>query len=258
MPVYKGFNPMGPGDVKPWGAGDYSHEQNVIDCLVMDTIGQTKNLAGHKHRSLYDGYGYQTLTSDDTTKTIKIGAVGGDHKVEVQLGYGSPSFNIKKSNGASAIKWEDGTSKATINGALDVIGNLLASGDIYTQGWTNISALCTPGGLSSITEKWIWSRKIGAQITMAFRIEGVSNATYFNLAIPYNADTLGFDVGYAALIAPIRIMNNSLHKSAPGHAYMAGTDIGFMTGFQYVPGGDWINSGNKMALGVITFTGSNI
>lgn len=258
MPAYKGFFPMGPTDVKPWGQGDLDHEKNVVDCLVMDTIGQTKNLTGHKHRALYDGYGYQTVTSDDTTKTIKMGALGGDHKVELQLGYGSPEFNIKRLNGTSAFKWEDSLTKATIGGALDVNGSMFVTGNVFTEDWTNITSQCIVDGVSSTANMWVLSRRVGAQITVAFRVEGVSNQTYFNVQLPFNIVNLGFDSQYIALLCPIRVINNSLQKSSPGYAWAHDNYLTFSVNWQHVPGGDWTIGGSKGALGMITFTGAPV
>jgi hypothetical protein len=258
MPAYKGFNPMGPTDVKPWGAGDLSHEQDVINCLVMDTIGQTKNLAGHKHRSLYDGYGYQTLTTDDITKKIKMGAVGGDHKIEMQLGYGSPEFNIKRIGGASAFKWEESSVKATVGGHLDVSGTVKNTGDIYTQGWTNLETLVNVTGVFAAQNLWVWSRKIGNQITIYFRVEGLSTQIYFTMDVPFVADDLSFNAGYIPTFCPIRTFNNSAHRDVPGMAYISGSTITFMKDFKYTAGGDWTSSGNKGVLGMIIFTGSSV
>lgn len=176
MPEYKGYNPLGPGDLKPWGARDLQHEKDVIDSIVMDCISATKDLTGHKHRSLYDGYGQQTVSTNDSTKlitvgksdyshriemnvqtdssaamrmrsggysfmqydslarTIRMGEVGGHHKVIIQLGYGNPSFDIKKWNSISALRIMDGSNYLAMDNDVRIGGQSPdASGDNITQ-----------------------------------------------------------------------------------------------------------------------------
>ncbi len=155
MPSYKGYNPLGPGDTKPWGQGDLDHEKEVIDSIVMDCVNNTKNLSGHRHPRLYDTAGNKVLETVGTQMTIgggtptapthkismqvltgegealrmvhagynfmwydsvnsklNIGYGGGNHKLEMYLGYDSASpFRIRAGNGVEIIRMDTPTLK---------------------------------------------------------------------------------------------------------------------------------------------------
>ena len=75
----------------------------------------------------------------------------------------------------------------------------IASGDVYTEAWTDYSATSTVVGWVT-PSKVIKYKKIGKLVMVTFSISGTSNSTAANFTLPYAAKT-GSDFGGACLYA---------------------------------------------------------
>lgn len=72
------------------------------------------------------------------------------------------------------------------NGAVATsVGDIVATGDIFTKEWTDYSATSTITGWSSYTEKQLNYKKVGKLVLVQFSIYGTSNSTSTSFTLPF-------------------------------------------------------------------------
>lgn len=164
MAVYKNYDLNAAGDPPPWGGKEEQAFKDIIDTLVSDAIGNTKDTSGHKHTKVYNGYSTIVFDANNTGNDITI---GGDpdtnygHSFVINMrnsyiieGNASPAehtelFRIDYGSGAPSdmiTMGGDGTQRLDINlrdlyadafrlrvGTADAINVSTASGNRQTQ-----------------------------------------------------------------------------------------------------------------------------
>ena len=188
MPAYKGFNPMGPGDVKPWGTGDLNHEKDIIDTLVTDCVSSTKELTGHKHKSLYDPSGVKIITPTATEISIGDNA----HDLKLSFRQGSTGFRMQQPGTnydvISAFNNGGGDAGLTMRcpGTDSSKGiRFYSDGGIFTSVPADI--LSNIQGISSPTGYCKWWR-IGRMIFIQMTVFGWRTQNYVRIPSPAVAD----------------------------------------------------------------------
>lgn len=73
---YMGFDEIEPND-KNWGAKEKKIKQDIIATIVSDCIAAEKDLTGHKHSRIYNGYGTSTIFESSADYDIRIGNLKG-------------------------------------------------------------------------------------------------------------------------------------------------------------------------------------
>jgi hypothetical protein len=120
MADYKDFDINTATTLKPWGPREEQCVKDVIDTLVLDTIGSVKNTSGHLHGKLYAG---DSVSSIDSATSNSVSIIMRDDE--------SAGLVIKNRTGTSIVEIDSSTTtpKVTSNYDTDVVGKLY--GDIY-------------------------------------------------------------------------------------------------------------------------------
>jgi len=88
---YRNFDINTPTTVRPWGAREAQAWEDVIDTLVLDSVGAVADVTGHKHYRLFD--------ADANARLTIVGLNAGLNTVEPLLNIGSASGNAPNVNG---------------------------------------------------------------------------------------------------------------------------------------------------------------
>jgi len=117
---------------------------------------------------------------------------------------------------------------------------LTATGDIYTNAWTDYSATSTVVGWSDFTAKIIYTKKIGKVVFVKFILSGTSNATGISFTLPYACEAVAGNVsvpmGYG--------IDNTEALTTPGRLSIV-ANTATVNCYKDMAGAAWTNSGNK-------------
>lgn len=83
MAIYKTFDLNTPGDPPPWGVKEEQAFKDIIDTIVADTLGG-KDVTGHKHTKIYNGYSSVVIDANNTGSEVIF---GGDSDTETGQDY---------------------------------------------------------------------------------------------------------------------------------------------------------------------------
>jgi hypothetical protein len=134
--------------------------------------------------------------------------------------------------GSDDIKWKNGY----FAGIMKVLG------DIYTVVWTDYAATSTIVGFSSVSEKFIYYKKVGKLVFVNAYIVGTSNATGFSFTVPYESAAAG-SAG-ALWTFPCYGIDAGTPMSTPARAELPPSSQ-VVTLSKDMAGTVWTNSGNK-------------
>lgn len=267
MANYKDFDINTSTTPKPWGAREEQMVKDLIDTVVLDSIGGVKRTTGHLHSKLYNeddpsNWAMKCYT-DILTRSIDIGRQKYGHNVSINCpGDAGQVFSV---NNCNSYFNTPGIAMHTSTGGWcrTSIGNhylgypLIADYDlsIYTRKWSDITAAIAIEGFDSF-ETWskVSSMELGSLVFMHLQIRGVSNQQYLRINVPWNLQVpdssvncvLGIVSGHdnSGEIGPIEASwDNGSHRIKFGE-----------------PGGEdtyWTNDGNKGVQGMLVFTISN-
>jgi hypothetical protein len=171
--------------------------------VVYDTtLGQLSIYNGSSWISFATVTGSQVLTNKTLTDPI-INAVSGPIPFTASVGAGILSLLPNGGGLTNSFQFNLGggiLSLYSYNGGAYPVGfQQDQSGDIYTVAWQDYSVTSTIVGWSSISNKYIYYKKIGKIVFILYQIAGTSNAINASFTVPYNNTPKSLDVvnGYA-------------------------------------------------------------
>jgi len=94
VPEACGFEYNGVDTPKPWGAREEACWNDVILSLCMDSVGQTKDTEGHKHRTLYDA-DKNWLIRTELIEDVNTLVFGGDSNIPFKFNGGLYGDSIR-------------------------------------------------------------------------------------------------------------------------------------------------------------------
>lgn len=92
MAIYRVFVINTSTEPAPWGAREEQVIKDIIDTLVMDTVGAEKRVAGHLHMDVYDVNGTKIIS---TRESIDVDITGRDLRVNGPDGYLAPGHRAR-------------------------------------------------------------------------------------------------------------------------------------------------------------------
>jgi hypothetical protein len=192
-----------------------------------------------------------------------IGANGGAAissigSVSVGAGYGSNLvFQTRSSAGPDGERMRItetgrvGIMTASPAVALDVVGAIHSTDDIYTLAATNGTASDNPQGFSSLTTHQMLYKKVGKLVHVWFEYEGTSNAATMSFTLPYAASSAIYYIQGSTS----RIKDNNLQLDAAGSWWVDTANWPskcnlYKTGSS---SNDWATSNTKRSAGYICY-----
>src|SRR4030042_1055613 len=108
---YKDFDEIESGTPPPWGATEKQIKRDIIDTLVADCITHERDLSGHKHAKIYNGYGTEPIV-EGSNSALTIGVVAGS---DVDIRMPDAGNVVIRSLPSDTVMFEINTDTNTIN-----------------------------------------------------------------------------------------------------------------------------------------------
>lgn len=271
MAPYKDFDINTSTTPKPWGAREEQMVKDLIDTLVLDTIGGVKRITGHLHSLLYNAdepanYAVK-IYNDLGRRTIDIGRQKYGHNVAINCPEDGGVFSV---NNCNAYLNTPGIQMVTdaANGCSTSIGNhyfgypLKADfdGSVSTRNWyTNFESdgisswgdISVQGCTAYASYSKIASMEIGNIVFMHLAVFGTSNAQYFRMELPYNIRMAQQD--FTGVIGILSGLDNGVFIG-PVEAAWENSANRVVFGTPGAQDTFWTNSGQKGIQGMLIFT----
>lgn len=125
---------------------------------------------------------------------------------------------------------------------IDVLGSILASGDIYTKALTDFSGSSYVSGWADTPTVVLYYKKIGKTVIVNYNIDGTGNSSATTFGLP-SASSI-------SVVAPAAYtVNDGAYDSSPGYCSISGITASL---YRYA-GTAWTASGNKNIAGQIIY-----
>jgi len=178
-------------DTQPWGSALHIRQKGVggtgmsisganninsaalVNLMISDTQSGASKLLRIDIGAADEAMEGIQVTGD----SVNAGAVA--FHADMQTGFGGDFINCGVNSVEKFAVDKDGN--------VDIAGDVIVSGDLYTAAWTDYSGTSTVIGWSSFTTKVIMYKKVGNLVFVAFKLTGVSNAGTVTFTLPYTA-----------------------------------------------------------------------
>lgn len=135
---------------------------------------------------------------------------------------------------------------------LNIRGNpvIFPIGDAYTVAWTDYGGTSTIVGITTITTKEIYYKKIGAHVWVTFRLVGTGSTTAFTFTLPYNS------AAGATYDFQVRAKDNGVTLTSPSLGEL-GPSSNTVTLYKDMTGAAWTAALGRFAMGQFDYEASS-